>query len=448
MIEKAERPKTVTGARGTTRARLWVVSLVLGLLACGGEPEPGGRVLLVGIDGASPRIVRPLLEQGRLPNLARIAEQGVSGPLKSLHPLLSPRVWTTVATGKTPKRHGIENWVTPVRDGQQRLYLSSDRKVHALWNIASDAGRSVAMVNWLVTYPPEPIRGVMITDHALPGASEGKKFMRNLFAEAPASDDDASLGEGSGPVTWPDSWIPRVAAAAEAEGALTPIGDPFVTATLPSWVLRDKLSAYYRQDETLARIALEVEAETRPDVMMVLFQGIDRSSHMLWGMVEPAELYPESLHPSAAEREGGLEALRRYYEYSDALIGLLVERFGPDDLIMVVSDHGFEAGVTWKIMTGTHNSPKAEDGVLFARGRRIRHGEAEGVSVTDVTPTILTWLGLPVGQDMDGEPAAFLDARARTVATYETKPIPRLATGPSGAEETYIEQLRELGYVE
>ncbi len=318
----------------------------------------------------------------------------------------------------------------------------------------------MGVVNWLVTYPPEVVRGVMVTDHALPGSSEGRRFIEAMFSvkktppvtrtgAARRSGDGASQRE-PGPVVFPESWKRRMEAAASVSEPLTSIPDPFAEAPLPRWVFRDKLRNFYRQDEALARVALEVEEELRPQLLMVLFQGIDRVSHSLWGTLEPPELYPESLRPTPEEREGGAEALRRYYAYSDALIGKLAERFGPDDLVLVVSDHGFEAGVTWKILTGIHNSERSEDGVLFARGPGIRPGRVEGVSVVDVAPTVLAWLGLPVAEDMDGRVAAFLEpvAPVRRVASYDRIPIERLGQEHSGAEALYIEQLRELGYLE
>ena len=74
-----------------------------------------------------------------------------------------------------------------------------------------------------------------------------------------------------------------------------------------------------------------------------------------------------------------MEDLFRYYEYADRLIGLLADRFGPDDLVVVVSDHGFEAGPTSgnNMLTGKHESLAALDGVIFARGgasSRARRG--------------------------------------------------------------------------
>ena len=265
------------------------------LLTCrGGEELPRGRALVIGIDGATLDVAGPLLEAGRLPNLERIADEGVAGPLKSLRPLVSPRIWTTVATGKTPRAHGIHSWMTPPRSGESRLYVSTDRKTHALWNIASDAGLVVGVVNWLVTYPPERLRGVMVSDHALPGSSRGRDFIETLFTQRkpePRSEADVEKTEAQ-PVTYPLEWEEKVDAIVAEEKSITPVPNPFKSATLPKWIFRRSLSNFYAQDQWLTRIALAVEAEIQPDLLMVLLQGIDRSSHFLWGTLEPAEKSP------------------------------------------------------------------------------------------------------------------------------------------------------------
>ena len=119
---------------------------------------------------------------------------------------------------------------------------------------------------------------------------------------------------------------------------------------------------------------------------------------------------------------------------------------------MVVSDHGFEAGVGRFNLTGTHESDAALYGVLFARGRNLARGRPSAeVGVLDITPTVLAWWGLPLGDDMDGRPAAFLadaeGARA-SIPTWDTEPIERASAEASGAEAELLEQLRSLGYVE
>ncbi len=78
-----------------------------------------------------------------------------------------------------------------------------------------------------------------------------------------------------------------------------------------------------------------------------------------------------------------------------------------------------------------------------------REYEPGRVTVYDVTPTILTWLGLPLARDMDGRSAPFLDLPAREpVATYDTTPIERIGAQDSAAEGAILERLRALGYIE
>lgn len=393
---------------------------------------------MVGIDGASPRVVEPMLESGRLPTLAEIGRTGVYGRLRSFLPLYSPRVWTSVATGKTPKKHGIRGFVEVKEDGGRRVYQSSDRMAHALWNIASDAGLTVAVVNWWTTQPPERLHGVMVTDHLFPEVREEREeFMR-------ARIDD------SAPPVYPVEWLPRVQAIVAEDERLTELDDPFEDRQgLPGWVNAEFLSKRFRFDETITRIALDIEQELEPDLMMVLLPGIDKVSHFLWGALEPDEQTPPGLRFTPEEKRRAAEAIRRFYTYTDALIGRLVERYSPDDLVIVLSDHGFHGGGALGRLTGLHKDRRAIEAVLFARGPGLpAGGEAGEVTVNDITPTILAWLGLPVGDDMDGRPAPVLaTGPVRHIASHDTKPIERVGTAASEVEESLVRELETLGYL-
>ena len=124
------------------------------------EPNRPGRVLLVGIDGASLRVIEPMLRRGRLPNLGALAKRGVHGKLRSQEPIDSPPIWNTIATGMVPKKHGIPSFAHKDDSGEKHLFLSTDRKVPAVWNIISAAGHSVGVVNFWNTYPPDRLDGV------------------------------------------------------------------------------------------------------------------------------------------------------------------------------------------------------------------------------------------------------------------------------------------------
>jgi predicted AlkP superfamily phosphohydrolase/phosphomutase len=418
---------------------LLAVCVVLAVLACS-RPRTG-RALLIGIDGASPRVVTPLIEAGRLPNLTAIAVAGVYAPLRSHPPITSPRIWTSIATGLLPDRHGILGFGYVDERGVRRLFTSSQRKVPAIWNILSAAGRRVAVVNWWNTYPVEKVDGVIVSDHLLVSDIRGRKNITGAKEET------------LGTIAWPLEWDTRAKARLEDDTPLTGVPDPFADReSLPGWSKPERLSQRYQNDADVVRIALDAEAEVDPDLMLVFLPGIDRVSHVLWATLEPPEAYKHPMPMNAQTRAAGAEALRNYYVYTDALIGRLLERYDPErDLVMVVSDHGFEAGQKLGYLTGTHDGIEAIDGVFFARGPGIArpNGPHRRFSVNDITPTLLAWLGLPPAQDMDGRPLPILETPVPTyVASYADTPVERLAVVPSGAEPDIIEQLDALGYLE
>ncbi len=88
-------------------------------IACSQSDPDRGRVLLIGVDGATLRVAEPLMQQDRLPHLSRIAKEGVYGALESFRPLHSPRIWNTIATGKVPEKHGISTFTYAGDDGEQ-----------------------------------------------------------------------------------------------------------------------------------------------------------------------------------------------------------------------------------------------------------------------------------------------------------------------------------------
>jgi len=428
--------KALRGAHGVLLA---ILCVALALLACGEPGRPAGRVILIGIDGASPLITQPMLVDGRLPNLAAIAKRGAGGKLRSVLPLFSPRIWSTIATGRRPKHHGITAFVYNDEEDAKHLYMSHHRKVPAIWNILSSQGVSVGVVNWWTTYPPEKINGAMVSDHFFP---EQIEMIRRTFKAA---------GDSGADLLYPKSLADGAFAQLDETAPLTAVPDPFAGNTaLPHWINRNVLTRQYETDSDITRVALEVQRQIAPDVMMVFLPGIDRISHWLWGNVEPDEKYPPTLRPEPSERVAGAEALRSYYQYTDALIGQLVDGYGPDDLVIVMSDHGFEAGVSLMLLTGEHDSPAALDGVIFAAGRDIEPGqETAGSNVFQIAPTVLAWLGVPVPRDMVAGPLRFISLDTISyVASYDGLEIERVEVETAGQEEAIVEHLRSLGYLE
>jgi predicted AlkP superfamily phosphohydrolase/phosphomutase len=123
------------------------------------------RVLLIGWDAADWTIINPLMKQGHMPTFQQFINEGVSGKLATLEPPFSPMLWTTVATGKTPDKHGILGFIEPhPEEITVRPVNSTSRKVRALWNIFHHEGMKSNIVGWWPSHPAEPINGAMVSN--------------------------------------------------------------------------------------------------------------------------------------------------------------------------------------------------------------------------------------------------------------------------------------------
>src|SRR5437867_4377035 len=127
-------------------------------------PKP--RVLLIGWDAADWKVIRPLLELGQMPNLARLMAGGIHGNVATIYPVLSPMLWTSIATGKRAYKHGIHGFSEPLPDGSGVRPVSLlSRKTKAIWNILNQTGYRSLVAGWWPSHPAEPLNGVMVSNH-------------------------------------------------------------------------------------------------------------------------------------------------------------------------------------------------------------------------------------------------------------------------------------------
>ena len=94
------------------------------------------KLLLVGWDAADWKIIHPLMDAGHMPTTRRLVETGVMGNMATLSPVLSPMLWTSIATGKRPFKHGIYGFSEPTADGKAVQPMTNvSRRCKAVWNI-------------------------------------------------------------------------------------------------------------------------------------------------------------------------------------------------------------------------------------------------------------------------------------------------------------------------
>jgi hypothetical protein len=444
--------------------------------ACGAR-ERSAPVLLVGVDGFEWDVALPLLAAGRMPHLAGLMQRGAYGLLETSQPTFSPVLWTTIATGKQPPEHGIGGFVKPRRsaDGAQTLYSNADRRTKAVWNIASDAGREVAVVGWWMTFPTEPVHGVMVaqtnTAEQADVAGGANIWKGALLRDVPGQ-------------VWPRAreeqvWRSFDDAQARLDASELEIFGRFEHT--PHSPLAQRLWANcswaFRADAVYADLTAELLAE-RPgrDLTLVYLGGPDVVGHRFWRWREP-QRYRDP--PPAGEVADLGRVIDDYYVYVDLVLGRLLAAAAPDTRVLVVADHGMHAvnlerefddeAPTGDVNSGHHMD--APPGIVVVAGKGLRASGAPLdlptlrrndlptlAHVLDVAPTVLALLGIVAGADMPGvaapgllDEAEIARAAARTrVATHDTPQWQAAhaalrAEDPGAAER--LEQLRRLGYV-
>lgn len=438
--------------------------------------DSGAPVLFFAVDGLEWDVLLPLVQRGEVPALAKLMRRGVFGELESLRPTWSPVIWTTIATGKGPAKHGIEGFVYAVEvDGklEPRVYNSGHRRTKAFWNILSDRGRTVDVVGWWITYPAEPIDGLMVSQ-------------TNTTAALLERDDGAilkgTLQEGVPRQVWPASREAEVLALLERVDATLDarLAEHYGVPPHPLGPLEqavwDESRWAFRADETYLEI-VDARLDAPPaDVTAVYVGGPDVVGHRFWRYAYPQDF---AHAPSAEQIEnfGGL--LEASYRRVDRALAAMLAELPPETTVWVVSDHGMHADNADALfapeaeregrLSGNHTA--APPGVFLAAGPRIaaRAVDAPALetlartdipslgSVLDVLPTLLAMLELPLGEDMPGAPmAAVLDAD--WLAAHPPTRVPthdddawRAAHARLRAEsldlDERLEQLRALGYI-
>jgi tetratricopeptide (TPR) repeat protein len=428
-----------------------VLTVVLAVHGCGSSAGPG-RVIVLGLDGLDPEAVDLLMAEGRLPHLARLRQHGAYGRLRSSKPLLSPVIWTTIATGKPPLEHGIGHFVAVnEKTGEQLPATSQMRRVKAIWNILSDAGRTVGVVGWWATWPAETVRGTIVSDHTC---------YHFLFTDG-VGGDAGSVGVISPP---------------ESAAGLLPLvrrpGDltaedvaPFVR------VSPEELERPFDFDDDLGHfkwalatahtyrdIGVRLWTRQRPDLLMVYIEGVDSTSHLFGHLFRATGLSGEL---AEQQRRYG-KAVEEMYGYADRLVGEFVDALDDDTTLVVLSDHGFMLGVLPDDPSKTRDMRRVSeryhriDGVLYMYGNRVReHRRIDQPTLLDVTPTILALAGLSPAADMPGRVLAeALDLpetyEPRAVATYESGTAVAAGAGSSSSavDPKILEHLRALGYLD
>jgi hypothetical protein len=368
-------------------------------------PVPS-RIHVIALDGASLGFIRQRVAAHQLPHFARLLDRGAVLDLATVQPTEVSAVWTAASTGKRPQQTGIRSDVVfrindTDADGVDLLpdycfayalvsqgfirparHLSTAVQARPLWHILADYGIGSGIVNWPLTYPAQASLGYVVSDRFDEAASSPLRL-----ADARAGDPTTAVDVAREIF---DRWQAR------------PWHEVLTTFTLGE--VEPVEVHWARWDRAYADTAAALDQQFAPRLTAIRFEGLEAFGHAYLRQAQP-ELFGETRR-LAPERS----VLDRYYSHIDAEVGRAARQLAPGDLLLVISGFGMDPTPTSKRLlarlldqndlTGTHEA--GPDGFLLAYGTNVATGQFARGSVFDVAPTVLYYLGVPVGRDMDG----------------------------------------------
>ncbi|MFM7315485.1 MAG: alkaline phosphatase family protein [Isosphaeraceae bacterium] len=263
------------------------------------------RVFLLGWDGATWDILRPLMAEGRLPVLQSLMKKGISGTLQSVFPPLSPVAWTTVMTGKNSGKHGIFEFLEHHHNPLQGKVNSSRAiKSELVWETAGRHGRRTVAGGVPMSYPPRPINGFFVGDFLSPADAAD-------FSSDPAAFEAMKKSLGGKYRAW---------ATVTHDGG----HEADALADLQSFLTEHLAAVEY------------MATHHEWDLFMYDLMATDRIQHELWHAWQPTHMKAKGRDLSKI-REGFV----RFWESLDAGVGRILEKLGPETNVILMSDHGF-----------------------------------------------------------------------------------------------------------
>ncbi len=358
-------------------------------------------LLVVALEGATLDAILPLARQGRLPFFGNLLEEGAYGHSNSFVPARRAALWTTLATGKLPYKHGVladRSFPAPLFGhgvnlqllpwlpafpawgglGEARPTDARSRRSPALWEILAQLGIPVGLVGWPLTYPvPE---------------SSAFAFSDLYFAR------DLRPGTARPPELAERGLLFELAAEQIDPAQLEQLGS-----RLPFSLLEALAGDLWR--ESLSRFLLDQRQEVR--AVFLMLPGLNAVSQRYFGGFAAVEF-------DGAQRDPAQEAARflsGYYGHLDEFLANLWQGISRPRILAVVSAHGYEAPQGWRrlwsLVSGRRLegfSASAPAGVLLLAGDGIRPATfLDDAELADVAPTLLYALGFPIARDLDGQ---------------------------------------------
>jgi predicted AlkP superfamily phosphohydrolase/phosphomutase len=381
---------------------LIVLLLVAPLLAQNqSTAKPKPKVIVVGVNGMEWDVLRPLLLQGKLPNLSKVIRSGTYGKLRTVSAPNCPRVYSTMFTSMKPEEHGVTGFIVGGITANTNML-----KQEPIWSYLSKSGVTVGMANVPATFPVLPVNGYMISGML----TRGKDCEDGVLCAPKLSEV-----QGGDPV-YP--------AAMKAE-LLKNVSDFYIDCErMPS---AEQLRGHEPEviDAWLKKVQVIREEQTKlfdylltnhpTDFTWMVQSCEDRTGHWLY----PIAPYNAGYNPKINSVR--TDAFPSQYIAFDGVLGTILKHVDANTYLFILSDHGIKplrefeetdphAHMDHEKTTpviAKHDFADGDDvpGSFVAMGPGIKHDQrlmGFEASVYDITPTILHLYGIEQPTQMRG----------------------------------------------
>jgi hypothetical protein len=402
-------------ARARTGAGLLGASLVAAGLMAGHAlglrvQQPERQVVLIGLDAASWDIIDPLRAAGRMPTFDRLVRGGTRGELATFFPVVSPPLWTTIATGMKPEKHGIRDF-----------WGNSDQvQAKRIWEIADERGKVSGVLGYLVTWPPHKANGFLVPGWDAQGIETVPPELSFLKA--------LEIGEKQDADASPLARAGLIAQALRHGATLSTInraaGGMLARLVGAQRPLEYALEGRLLKLDLTADVFCQLLRTVRVDFASYYYSSIDAIEHEFFKYFRP-EGFPD-LAPEKIAEFG--DAIPRVYEETDRALGRILRWTAPDAHLVVVSDHG--------------QRPVKREGAKWYRIRTSKLEEVLGIGDDVRATNIGSEAYLRPARGHEGYRRA-LDAVRSIVVASDGQPLFRIRE--HGTEEASVTVRSDLG---
>lgn len=264
---------------------------------------------MIGIDGATFRLMRPLMQQGYMPFLSEVEQRGALGTLETIYPPVTAPAWSSFMTGKNPGKHGVYEFLHRKRGTLEQIPVNAGMLgSETLWEMMSKAGKKMVVVSVPLCYPPFPVNGTLMSDFLAPKGARDLSYPPELLQEVEDKFGEYLL------------YHKQVYTKDNVGNVL------------------EELEEHTEYRQRVAEYLLERDPW---DFAMVYFEGTDRLQHELWHIIDPTS----PMHDKQ-EAEQFAERTRSYYRVLDQdvrKLAALAQAQDPETTVILMSDHGFGA---------------------------------------------------------------------------------------------------------